>query len=127
MDAERPIRILLVDDHAAVREGLVAIIGRQADMKVVVEASNGIEGVDAYREHRPDVTLMDARMPGMDGITATSAILREFPTARILILSSTGDDFPTARRSGARACLLKEVPRQELFNTIRMVHKACAG
>jgi two-component system NarL family response regulator len=119
MDRNASIRILLVDDYAVVREGLAALLNRQADMRVVAEAGNGKEAVEAYRTHRPDVTLMDISMPELDGIAAAVAGLAEFPAATIILLSSVDDVFERGRQAGAKACLLKEAPRQELLAAVR--------
>ena len=117
-------RILLVDDYAIVREGLSAILNRQADMQVIAEASNGKEGFEAYRQYRPDIMLTDVSMPIMDGISATAALLAEFPDARVVIFSSEDETFQRAMRAGAKACLLKDAPSHELLATIRRVHQA---
>ena len=118
------IRILLVDDHPIVREGFAAIIERRPDMTVVAEASNGAEAVTLFREHRPDVTLMDLRLPEMDGLAAIRAIRGEFPSARILVVTTyDGDeDIHRALASGAKGYLLKDAPRDHLLEAIRSVH-----
>jgi DNA-binding NarL/FixJ family response regulator len=107
-----------------VREGIAALLKRQTDMELVAEASNGREGVEQFRLHRPDVTLMDLQMPEMGGIDALSAIRAEFPEARIIVLTSYAGDVQVSRaiRSGARGYLLKDLLRKELLDTIRAVH-----
>ena len=125
VDERLPIRVLAADDHPMVRAGLAAVIGAEPDMELVGEASNGREALELYREHRPDVILMDLRMPGMDGLAATRAILSEFPTARIVMLSTyDGDeDIHRALEAGAKGYLLKDMLRTEVLNTIRAVHR----
>src|SRR3984885_14092422 len=117
------IRVLSVDDHPVVREGIAALIARQSNMELVAEACNGREAVEQYRLHRPDVTLMDLQMPEMSGIDALSAIRGEFPQARVIVLTSYAGDVQVsrARRSGARGYLLKAMLRKKLLETIRPV------
>lgn len=124
MNGGKTIRVLIVDDHPVVREGLAAMINRRPDMEVVAEAVNGREAVELCRRHRPDVTLMDLRMPVMGGVEATQAIRREFSEARIIVLTTyDGDqDIYRALQAGARAYLLKDAPREELLEAIRAVH-----
>jgi DNA-binding NarL/FixJ family response regulator len=119
-----PIRILCVDDHALVRDGIASLLGSQADMQVVAEAGTGLEAVEEFRKHRPDITLMDMRMPDMNGIDAMIAILNEFPNARFIVLTTYSGDVEIVRalRAGAQAYLLKGHLRKELFETIRTVH-----
>ncbi len=119
-----PIRVLIADDHVTVREGLVAIIGRQPDMLIVAEATDGFEVVHLWRQHRPDVTLLDIRMPGQDGVAAIHAIRTEEPTASILVLTTfdTDNDVSRVIKAGARGYLLKDAPRDELLAAVRGVH-----
>jgi DNA-binding NarL/FixJ family response regulator len=118
------IRILAVDDHPMLREGIAALVASQSDMKLVGEASNGREALEQFRKHRPDLTLMDLQMPGMDGIEAMVAICSEFPEARIIVLTTYKGDIQVLRalKAGARAYLLKGLLRKELLETIRAVH-----
>jgi len=122
-DAQR-IRILTVDDHQLLREGIAAVLESQEDMMIVGEAGNGREAIECFRRHRPDVTLMDLRMPDMSGIEAISTIRREFPNARIVVLTTyTGDaQAAAALKAGAAGYLLKNLVRKELLETIRAVH-----
>jgi DNA-binding NarL/FixJ family response regulator len=125
MSADRsPIRILSVDDHPLLREGVAALLAGQADMILVAEASNGREAVEQFRIHRPDVTLMDLQMPEMSGVDAMIAICGEFPGARIIVLTTYAGDVQAYRalKAGARAYLLKGLLRKELLETIRLVH-----
>jgi DNA-binding NarL/FixJ family response regulator len=119
------IRIMAVDDHPLIRSGLRAVIASEPDMEMVGEAANGEEAIDRYREERPDVVLMDLRMPVMDGLAATLAILREFPDAKIVALTTyEGDeDIHRALSAGARGYLLKDMMRSQLLQVIRTVQK----
>jgi DNA-binding NarL/FixJ family response regulator len=119
-----PIRILVVDDHPLLREGIAALVGGQTDMRLVAECSNGREAVQAFRTHRPDVTLMDLQMPEMSGLDAIGAIRGEFPEARIIVLTTYSGDVLVMRalQAGARAYLLKSLVHKELLDTIRAVH-----
>ena len=122
--APKPIRIALVDDHPILRQGIAALISDQPDLQLVGQASNGLEAIEQFRLHRPDVMLMDLQMPGMNGIDAMSAIRGEFPDARFVVLTTyTGDvQIVRALKAGARAYLLKSLLHRELLDTIRSVH-----
>jgi DNA-binding NarL/FixJ family response regulator len=119
------IRILTADDHPLLRRGIAALVNGEPDMKLIAEASNGEEAVEEFRLHRPDVTLMDLQMPGLNGIEAIIRIVGEFPSARIIVLTTyKGDAQVTgALRAGARAYLLKENVHLELLEIIRSVHE----
>src|SRR5271168_51762 len=118
------IRILSVDDHALLREGIAALLASQPDMKLIAEASTGREALEQFRKHRPDLTLMDLQMPEMDGIDAILAICSEFPEARVIVLTTYKGDVQVSRalKAGARGYLLKGMLRKELLETIRAVH-----
>ena len=118
------IRVLAADDHAIVRDGIASLIGTQSDMQLIAEASDGREAVEQFRKHRPDVTLMDLQMPNMCGIDAINAIRREFPDARIIVLTTYAGDAQVKRalQAGAHGYLLKGLLRKELLDTIRAVH-----
>jgi len=121
MSKQEAIRVMVADDHPVVREGLAALIGRQPDMSVVGEAANGQEAIELFRQQRPDVALMDLRMPQVDGIGAIQAIHTEFPNAHILVLTTyEGDeDIYRGLRAGAQGYLLKDTPREALLEAIR--------
>ena len=118
------ISILIADDHPVVRDGLAGVIEEQDDMVVVAQAGTGPEALALYGEHRPDVTLMDLRMPGMNGVETILAIRQQFPAARTIILTTydTDEDIYRGLQAGAKAYLLKDVSRQILLETIRAVH-----
>jgi DNA-binding NarL/FixJ family response regulator len=119
------IHILIADDHSVVREGLVSLVKRKPDMKVVAEASNGREAVDLWKEHRPDITLLDLRMPELDGVGAIKEIRELDENARIVVLTTfDGDeDIYRAIRAGAKGYLLKDTAREALMDCIRTVHR----
>jgi len=125
MKDSNSIRILTVDDHPVIREGIAAIISGESDMVLVGEASCGPEAIEQFRIHRPDITLMDLRMPGMSGADAIRSIRSEFPGARVIVLTSfSGDAQPVlAFQVGAYAYLLKNMLSKELIETIRCVHQ----
>ncbi len=124
MSDPRPIRVLVVDDHPMMRAGLRGEIDAQPDMHVVAEASDGKEAIALFHTHRPDVTLMDVRMPGLGGIEAIEILRKDFPNARFVILTTAAGDVVAVRaiRAGAVGYLLKNLLRTELIDTIRVVH-----
>jgi len=119
-----PIRVLCVDDHPLLREGIAALVKSQRDMKLVAQVGSGREGLLSFREQRPDVTLMDLRLPDMSGIDAMVAIRSEFPEARIIVLTTFEGDVEMQRalQAGARGYMLKSMPPQDLIEGIREVH-----
>lgn len=119
-----PIRILTVDDHALLREGIAALVNAESDIQLVAEASNGRDAIEKFRLHRPDVTLMDLQMPTLNGIEAIIGIRAEFPSARIIILTTYAGDAQVLRalKAGARGYILKGHVHRELLDTIRAVH-----
>jgi len=118
------IRVLTVDDHPLVRQGIAGLVGVQQDMVLVGEASDGREAIQQFRTHHPDVTLMDLQMPGMNGIDAILAIRNEFPDARVIVLTTYTGDVQVLRalKAGAQAYLLKNALHKQLLETIRAVH-----
>lgn len=124
MTANNPIRILTVDDHPVLREGIAAVLGSETDIVLVAEANNGREAIEKFRTHRPDVTLMDLQMPVMNGTDAILAIRKEFPDARVIVLTTYSGDVQAVRalKAGASAYLLKNTLRKDLADTIRSVH-----
>jgi DNA-binding NarL/FixJ family response regulator len=123
-DGSAQIRILAVDDHALVRQGIAVLVGTQPDMTLVAEASNGREAIQQFRTHHPDVTLMDLQMPEMNGFDAIVAIRGEFPDAKIVVLTTYQGDVQILRslKAGAQGYLLKNTFHKELVETIRAVH-----
>jgi DNA-binding NarL/FixJ family response regulator len=118
------IKVLAVDDHPLVRKGIASILANEGDMQLIGEAGNGREAVDLFRQHHPDVVLMDLRMPDMDGVQATQAIRKEYPEARIIALTSyDGDqDIYRALEAGVRGYMLKEMVHTDVLRAIRTVH-----
>ena len=123
-DGSSPIRILTVDDHPLVRNGIARLVAIQTDMTLVAEATNGRDAIQQFRTHRPDVTLMDLQMPEMNGLDALIAIRTDFPDARIIVLTTYEGDVHILRalKAGAQAYLLKNTLHSELMQTIRAVH-----
>jgi DNA-binding NarL/FixJ family response regulator len=119
-----PIRILVAEDHLVARVGVTTIVNMQPDMTVVAEAANGQQAVEMYRQHQPDVALLDLRMPGMGGVEAATAIRAEFPNARMIALTTYGgdEDIRRALNAGVQAYLTKDVLHDELLKAIRAVH-----
>jgi len=120
----QPIRILSVDDHPLIRQGVAGLVATQADMNLIAEAANGGEAIQQFQRHRPDITLMDLQMPEMNGLDAIIAIRGESPEARIIVLTTYAGDVQALRalKAGARAYLLKDSLHKELLATIRAVH-----
>jgi DNA-binding NarL/FixJ family response regulator len=121
---DKRIRILTVDDHPLLRDGIAALIEGQPDMELVGEAANGLQAIECYREYHPDITLMDLQMPQMGGIDALIAIRARWPDAKVIVLTTYGGDVLAQRalQAGARAYVLKVLVRKELLDTIRAVH-----
>jgi len=124
MNSPQSIRVMVIDDHQIVRQGLVALINTEPDLTVVAEGANGQQAIELFRQHQPDITLMDLRLPVISGVEATKAIRREFPTAKIIVLTTyDGDeDIYRALRAGAQSYLLKGISFEELLEAIRTVH-----
>lgn len=124
MSQSTAIRVLIVDDHAIVRRGLATIIDRDPEMTVIAQAENGQQAIDLFRKYQPDVTLMDLRMPQMEGVEAITAICAEFKQARIIVLTTYDGDEDIYRglRAGAQGYLLKDAKADELLTSIRIVH-----
>jgi DNA-binding NarL/FixJ family response regulator len=124
MNDSESIRIFSVDDHPLLREGITTLINNQPDMQLVGEASSGREAIQGFREHMPDIVLMDVRLPDMTGIEAMIAILNDFPDARFIMLTTSEGDVEIQRalEAGARSYMLKSMPPKELLETIRQVH-----
>jgi DNA-binding NarL/FixJ family response regulator len=124
MSGPAKIRVFAVDDHPLMQEGIATVIRNQPDMLLVAEAADGREAIQRFREHKPEVTLMDLRLPDMSGVDAMIAIRSEFPEARIIILTTFAGDVEIQRalESGARAYVLKSMPPKELVEVIRQVH-----
>jgi DNA-binding NarL/FixJ family response regulator len=124
MDTPAPIRVFCVDDHPLMREGIAAVIRNEPDMLLVAEAATGREAIQGFRQHRPDITLMDLRLPDIGGIDAMVAIRTDFDDARIIMLTTfEGDaEIHRALEAGARGYMLKSMPRKQLLEMIRKVH-----
>ena len=120
----KAIKVLAVDDHPLLREGIAAVLNGEQDIELVAEAVNGREAIEIFRQHRPDVTLMDLQMPDMNGIEAIIAIRSEFPNARFIVLTTYQGDVQAVRalKAGASGYLLKSMLRKDLLDTIRVVH-----
>jgi two-component system NarL family response regulator len=124
MENSRTIRVMIVDDHPIVRQGFAGMIATEASMQVVAEAENGEQAVELFRKHRPDITLMDLRMPGMTGVQAIAEIRKEFPNSRIIVLTTyDGDeDIYRALQAGAQGYLLKDMYCDQILEAINTVY-----
>ena len=124
MSSFSTIRVFSVDDHPLLREGIAALVNSQPDMELIAQASTGAEAVQVFKQHEPDVTLLDLRLPDMSGIDTLIAIRTEFPEARIIMLTTFEGDVEIQRalQAGARGYLLKNMPPSELLDVIRHVH-----
>ena len=124
LSTPRPIRILIVDDHPLIQDGIAALLAGKKDLQLVAQASSGTEGVEQYRKHRPDITLMDLQMAGLNGIDAIIAIREQTPDAAIIVLTTYSGDVRVRRafKAGAQAYLLKNLLHKDLLDTIRSVH-----
>ena len=124
MSQQRIIKILTVDHHHLIREGIATLVGSQTDMELIAYASSGMDAIQLYRQHRPDITLMDLHLPGLSGIDATTEIRAQFPDARIIILTAFDGDVEVQRalEAGARGYFLKSLSPDELIKVIRDVH-----
>jgi two-component system NarL family response regulator len=125
MSQSTTIRVLIVDDHSIVRQGLATIINRDLEMTVIAQAEDGQQAIDLFREHQPDVTLMDLRMPQMGGVESIAAICAEFKTARIMVLTTydSDEDIYRGLQAGAQGFLLKDAKPNELLNAIRTIDR----
>jgi DNA-binding NarL/FixJ family response regulator len=125
MPNSKPIRILVVDDHFMVRMGLSSSLNVESDIEVVAEAGSGEGAIDAYRTHHPSLVIMDLRLPGMTGVDCTAALMREFPDACVLIVSthSGEEEIYRAMQAGARGYVVKSIVREELLRAVREVHR----